>query len=81
MSQDLSVARRFYTAFQAKDAAAMGACYADDARFSDPVFTDLDARGARAMWAMLLERGKDMSLTYEVLAESPSAAKVNWIAT
>src|SRR6478672_11208014 len=33
--------RRFYSAFAARDADTMAACYAPDARFSDPVFTDL----------------------------------------
>jgi len=32
---------RFYAAFGARDGAAMSALYAPDARFSDPVFTDL----------------------------------------
>ena len=37
---------RFYRAFDEGDGDAMAACYAPDARFSDPVFPDL--RGSRA---------------------------------
>src|SRR5436190_2219712 len=41
--------QRFYAAFAARDGAAMAACYAPDATFSDPVFTDLKGEepGAR----------------------------------
>lgn len=57
MSADLIT--RFYEAFARRDAATMGACYADDATFSDPAFPDLDARGVRGMWTMLTERAGD----------------------
>jgi len=32
---------KFYSAFKARDHVTMGECYAPDAHFSDPVFTDL----------------------------------------
>ena len=35
--------QRFYAAFAARDGDTMAACYAPDATFSDPVFTDLRA--------------------------------------
>lgn len=50
---DAGVLPRFYAAFAALDAAAMQACYADDARFEDPVFTLQGAEAIGAMWAML----------------------------
>ena len=46
-------------AFKEGDYQTMGECYAPDARFSDPVFQNLDAKRVRAMWAMLLRGGKD----------------------
>lgn len=69
---------RFYSAFATRDWAAMGACYADDARFSDPVFPDLDAAGVRAMWRMLLTSGTDLQVSYRVEAESRTTGLCQW---
>lgn len=69
---------RFYSAFAQRDWSTMGACYADDARFSDPVFPDLDANGVRAMWKMLLSSGTDLRLTYRVVEESATAGVCEW---
>jgi ketosteroid isomerase-like protein len=74
------VGERFYSAFAARDWRTMGALYADDARFSDPVFPDLDARETRAMWRMLIARGTDLALQYRVLSETADAARVHWTA-
>lgn len=71
----------FYEAFAAKDAEAMVACYHDDARFSDPVFTDLDADGVRNMWRMLIERGTDLAVTFSDVAASDRIATAHWDAT
>lgn len=54
--------RDFYAAFARKDGAAMGACYAPAVRFSDPVFGALAGDQARAMWAMLTGRSKDLDV-------------------
>jgi ketosteroid isomerase-like protein len=54
--------RRFYTAFQARDAEAMGACYAPDVVFEDPAFGELKGDEARAMWAMLCGRATDLTV-------------------
>jgi ketosteroid isomerase-like protein len=55
--------RDLYTAMASRDAAAMATCYAADARFSDPVFTDLKGPEIGAMWAMLCERAKSLKVT------------------
>ncbi len=70
----------FYRAFARRDGAAMAACYADDARFGDPVFPDL--RGARigAMWQMLCERAKDFELTHEPAVADAERGSVAWVA-
>jgi ketosteroid isomerase-like protein len=75
-----SVAERFYRAFAARDWRTMGQLYADDARFSDPAFVDLDAAEVRAMWRMLITRGTDLTLQYRVLNESADLANVHWTA-
>lgn len=77
---ETTVARRFYAALAARDWQTAGDCYADDARFSDPVFPDLDAAAVRAMWRMLLTRGKDLQVDYEIRDESAQRASVHWIA-
>ncbi len=72
---------RLYAALAARDGTAMGACYADDARFSDPVFRDLDAAGVRAMWAMLCARATDLTVETSGVEADEKRGKVRWIAT
>ncbi len=74
------VAKAFYTALSARDARTMGALYADDAHFSDPIFPDLDAAHARAMWAMLFSSGSDLAVDHEILSNSLRQAVVRWTA-
>lgn len=71
----------FYSAFQRRDAAAMGACYAADVVFSDPVFVDLHGDEARAMWRMLCERGRDLTLTFSGVRADDAAGAAHWEAT
>ncbi len=72
---------RFYTALGNRDAATMGACYADNAVFSDPVFTNLDAADARKMWRMLCARAKDFSLTFNVIEADDKTGRARLTAT
>lgn len=68
----------FYEAFQRHDGATMARCYADDARFSDPVFTDLRGAEVGAMWRMLTERGKDLELTFRDVVAEGGRARAHW---
>jgi ketosteroid isomerase-like protein len=73
---DLELIERFYGAFAARDGAAMAACYAPDASFSDPVFSDLHGAEPGAMWRMLTGRAKDLRvelLEHEVDGDRGSA--------
>lgn len=70
--------RRFYEAFARRDAAAMGACYADDVRFSDPVFPELRGERARAMWSMLCERGKDLVIEASGFEADEREGRAHW---
>lgn len=72
------VAARFYGAFAARDAEAMGALYARAATFTDPAFGTLDAAEARALWQMLLGRAQDLSVTWQVESETPTHARAHW---
>lgn len=55
-----AIIEAFYEAFSRRDAEGMVKHYADDVRFSDPVFTDLRGEEAKNMWRMLCERGADL---------------------
>lgn len=72
---------RLYAALAARDGAAMGRCYADDARFSDPVFQDLDASGVRAMWAMLCSRAVDLDVSVTNVVADDQRGSARWVAT
>ena len=67
----------FYLAFARRDGAAMAACYAPDARFTDPVFT---VRGAQvgAMWSMLCERGRDLQLEWRDIRADDATGSAHW---
>jgi ketosteroid isomerase-like protein len=71
---------QFYTAFQNKDYTVMQACYADHAKFSDPVFVDLNAGEVRAMWEMLCKNGKDLKLTFDQVQVNGNIVTANWTA-
>lgn len=72
---------RFYQAFQHLDAEAMAACYAEDVRFSDPVFPDLRGREAGDMWRMLAARAQDFSLTFDGVQADDQQGSAHWVAT
>jgi hypothetical protein len=68
----------FYTCFQQRDWAGMSACYHPNIVFSDPVFTALHGKSARAMWHMLIERGKDLTLEYTNVRVEQSKGYAHW---
>jgi ketosteroid isomerase-like protein len=74
------IIKSFYEAFQRKDYATMQSLYAPNAVFNDPAFPNLNGYKAGKMWEMLLTRGKDLVLTFEVKESTDSTAKAVWIA-
>jgi ketosteroid isomerase-like protein len=78
MNANEDTIRRFYTAFQKRDAAGMVACYAPDVRFSDPVFTDLRGPAAGAMWTLLCERGKDLKIEFRDVRADATTGSAHW---
>ncbi len=78
MHPNAELIERFYRAFQAKDGAAMAACYHPDVQFSDPVFTDLRGPRAGAMWKMLTERGKDLKLEFRDVRADDRKGSAHW---
>ncbi len=59
----------------------MQACYAENARFSDPVFQNLDATQVRGMWEMLVTRGKDLVLEFSNVQANDKEGSADWVAT
>lgn len=78
MNANEATLRRFYEAFQRRDAATMVACYAPDVRFSDPVFPDLRGPQAGLMWQMLCERGKDLRLEFSDVRADDATGSAHW---
>jgi ketosteroid isomerase-like protein len=72
---------RFYAAFGRRDGAAMAACYAPDARFSDPVFPGLVGSEPGAMWRMLTERATDLKIELAERTADDRAGSAHWLAT
>lgn len=76
-----AVATALYTAFAARDGAAMAKLYAPTARFEDAAFGVLTGEEAGRMWQMLCTRGRDLQLEWQILQASETTAEVRWIAT
>lgn len=70
---------RFYEALARRDAATMAGMYAADAAFSDPVFR-LRGPHIGTMWAALLGRAREFSVTWEVRRAEPDRGEVAWTA-
>ena len=70
----------FYTAFSNRDGDSMAAMYHPDASFSDPVFPDLDGRGAGNMWRMLTKQGKDLQIQFKDVKGDGDTVTAKWIA-
>jgi len=70
----------FYRALDAHDGPAMAACYASDARFSDPVFTDLRGEEPGAMWRMLTAGDGDLSVELLEHEADDSQGAAHWLA-
>lgn len=80
-TEHINLINRFYTAFQARDAQGMIACYHDDVRFSDPVFPALEGAQVGHMWTMLCARGKDLTLTFDQVKADEQQGSAHWEAT
>lgn len=75
--------QRFYTAFRQLDAAAMAACYAEDAVFDDPAFSLRGRREIGGMWEMLCSavkaKGRDVwQLEFSVQGVDDREGRAHW---
>lgn len=71
----------FYEAFARRDYTVMQACYAPDAVFSDPVFSNLRGKQPGKMWEMLCKNGKELHITSRNIEADDMQGKAEWIAT
>jgi len=78
MNTNEELIKHFYTSFQQKDAKAMQECYADNATFSDPIFSSLNSAQVRTMWAMLLKSGQDMRIEFHNIQSKSNSASAEW---
>lgn len=79
-SQEEIIANKFYEAFRQKDARTMNECYGQDLQFEDPAFGKLSYEQTCAMWQMLCESAKDLSITHTVLKVEEQYVETKWIA-
>jgi ketosteroid isomerase-like protein len=70
----------FYAAFGRGDGDAAAACYAPNATFSDPVFTDLHGAEPGAMWRMLASRAQDLVVTLVAHEADEQRGSAHWLA-
>lgn len=80
MHLNAALIERFYSAFARGDHAAMAAAYSDDAVFRDPVFGELSADEARAMWRMFATSGNDIDVTFSDVEANEVEGSAKWAA-
>ncbi len=78
MHPNAQLIEKFYTAFQARDADGMCACYHPDIIFTDPAFGTLQGARATSMWHMLCERGKDLRVTFSGIEADNERGSAHW---
>ena len=81
MNANEQLIHHFYTCFKNKDFKGMQDCYANDATFSDAVFKNLNTNQVRAMWQMLITKGKDMHLEFNIKGSTADSVAAHWDAS
>lgn len=71
---------RLYAALGRRDGETMAACYAPDARFSDPAFGELRGPDIGRMWRMLAARGEGLEVELREHDADESSGRAHWIA-
>jgi ketosteroid isomerase-like protein len=79
-SRELDRIDELYAAFDRRDGDAMAACYAPNARFSDPVFIDLKGEEPGAMWRMLTGRSTDLAIELVDRSATADRGTARWVA-
>ena len=69
-----------YRALDRRDGGSMAACYAPDARFTDPVFT-LQGDEVGQMWRMLTSRASDLRCEASDIVADAASGSARWTAS
>ncbi len=72
------IIEKFYDSFQKKDVEGMLSVYSEDVQFTDPVFGRLVGKDATAMWRMLLEKSKDLKITFGDIRANEKSGTARW---
>lgn len=80
MNANEQLIHTFYTAFSKRDYKTMQQCYADNATFSDAVFTNLDGKEVRAMWEMLCSSSSAARIEFDSVKAEDGTGSANWTA-
>ena len=72
------IIEKFYLAFKNKEGEKMISCYHPDVMFSDPAFGVLKGDKAKEMWLMLLENGKDLSVSFSNIKADANGGSAHW---
>jgi ketosteroid isomerase-like protein len=80
MNDNEKLINRFYNSFAQRDYKAMQDCYADNATFSDEAFQNLNSAQVKAMWEMLIKRGKDLQIRFQNVTANEKSGSCEWIA-
>lgn len=78
MNANETLIHQFYTCFKNKDYKGMQACYAPNAVFNDAVFKNLNSGQVKAMWQMLLTKGKDLSVEFNEVRVHGNEGSAHW---
>lgn len=70
-----------FSALRDRDAAAVAACYDDDAVFSSPFFGDVRAAEVEALWRTVFAATRDRTLSFTIVDLGLTTARVEGIAT
>lgn len=79
-SANKKLIEQFYTSFAKRDYTGMRECYSPNVEFADEVF-NLKGKAAWAMWHMLCESGKSLTITFKDIEANETTGKAHWEAT
>jgi len=78
MNNEEKLIEQFYTCFMQLDYKGMQQCYTDDIKFYDPVFQHLKGKQAMAMWHMLCNSSKGVSITVSAISANNNEGSCRW---
>jgi ketosteroid isomerase-like protein len=79
-AENRATVERLYAAMDRHDGEAMAACYAADAKFSDPVFVGLTGDEPGDMWRMLTSRSSDLHVELVEHDADEREGDAHWVA-